>query len=129
MQAASFYVAFHTGVPCTPDEYPSASGELANVVTETLGEANLRTLSEYSTASVSIEIQMEQNELVAKVLVDLLGEEKPKLDKPKMSKIAKGMGTRWPAMRVFKSVAPQESKFSTSDMPSSSSADPGEEPA
>ena len=126
MNAACYYVAFHTGVPCTPDEYTGASGELANVVSETLGEANMRTYSDYESASVAIEVQMENGELVAKALIDLIGKDKPKLDKPKLPKIAKALGTRWPAMRVFKSAAPQEKSSSTSEVLSSSSGEPGE---
>ena len=109
----SFYLALHTGIDYTPEDYHEAAGTLLNLLSSILSDREaIKVLTHNSVLTHTksdIEVSLEEGELVAKAVVDMQGDPKVKLDKAKFTKMAKGHrdADRWPAMKIVKkAVAP-----------------------
>ena len=107
--AASYYVAVHTGKDYDSATYDQFAGELLQVMTDLLGDhekvaaiANATLTS--ATSEVEVCLEGDPRELVAKAVVDILTEEKPKFDKPKLTKFIKenALSLQWPRLKIMK---------------------------
>lgn len=96
-------------------EYDAAAGRLANILTDAFTRDSLLALTtdDYMSAEIEIEISLDAEPgaraLIGKVVIDIMAEDKVRLDKPKLTKMLKGAGVEWPALKVFKQAVPQNS--------------------
>ena len=103
----SFYLALHTGKDYDSESYDEAAGNLLNLFTSIVSDraalASLTHDSPITGASTEIEVMMEENELVAKAVLDLQCEEKVKFDKGRFTKLVRAhASTAWPQMKIVK---------------------------
>ena len=121
----SFYITANTGVDYEVSTYTKAAGDLANVMAQAFTRDSLtQLLGEHTSADVDIEVSLENEprELVVKAVVDVLAEERVKLDKTKLSKCIKGLAGERPKMKVFTQGVPQKDSSSVPSDHASASA-------
>ena len=114
-ELSSFYVAVHTGQDYSLEDYDAAAGRLVVLLTAIF--SNRTTLlslthnSPLDQATSEIEVGLEgvngSRELVGKVVVDMMGAQRVKFDKAKLSKQLK-VNDEWPNMKVLKQQVPRD---------------------
>jgi len=116
-EVSSYFVAVHTGVDYTLDEYDTAAGKLVALLTHILSSretvSSLIGVDPESVTSeieVSLEPSKDGRELVGKAVIDVMCSMKVKFDKPQFSKLVKAMpdAQLWPAMKIAKKQVPYD---------------------
>ena len=118
MHVSTYYVAVHTGTDYPLEAYDAAAGKLVAMLVDVLSDrtviAQLTHDTPLQTTAVEVEVGLEEHEggreLVGKAVMDIMAEEKVKLDKGRLSKIFKARSELqdWPAMKVLKKAVPRE---------------------
>ena len=117
MHVSSFYVAIHTGTDYPLEVYDEEAGKLVAMLVSVLSDTKvldqLTHDSPLQTTMIEVEVGLEgdeDRELVGKAVLDMMGPEKVKLDKSRLSKIMKARpeANQWPQMKVLKKTVPRE---------------------
>tara|TARA_Y100001963_G_C6644566_1_gene382661 strand:+ start:462 stop:815 length:354 start_codon:yes stop_codon:yes gene_type:complete len=115
---SSYFVELRTGTDYTPEDYDAAAGRLVEVFVSLLADpANIDSLTHdtprtscTSEVEVSLEVNGEARELVAKAVVDIMADEAVKFDKARFTKLLKARpeADEWKKMKVNKRQVPAD---------------------
>lgn len=107
---SSYFIELHTGVGYAEEEYDAAAGRLVNMCASLLSNGQqIATLTqEYEKCHSEIEVCMEADELIAKIVVDITAATPVKFDKSKLTKLIKAhpLADEWKAMKIYKKLVP-----------------------
>ena len=110
---SSYFVEVHTGTHYGPGEYDAAAGRLSNMLVSVLSDpAAIGTLTQdalRTNCHSEIEVGLEEDELVAKTVIDLVGPGPIALAKAKFTQMLKARpeADEWKHMKVTKRMVPQ----------------------
>ncbi len=118
---SSYFVEVHTGNDYTPETYDAAAGRLVHMCVGLLSNTDHITQlthdavreSCHSELEAGLDITPTGRQLVAKVVVDIVGPQPIKFDKSKFTKLLKARpeADEWKAMKVFKRMVPNVPDF------------------
>jgi hypothetical protein len=109
---SSYYLELRTGTSYDEDEYDAAAGRLISMLASVLSsDSHVSALTHAApreSCHSEIEVSLDENELIAKAVVDVVAQDAVKFDKAKFTKIIKAQAQteEWKTLKIHKRQVP-----------------------